>query len=363
VIDRTEDPMPFACQPTRRIAGIHPRVNSCPVVRFPAPLLLLLLIAFPPLARGGDPIEGLLKGPLIRLDRRAIDFGRIPQHVKRTDSFTISNAGTEPLRLLKVTPDCGCTLAEAADTVIAPGASTTLRVNFLSGNYEGEQRKVVILETNDPAEPRIDLLVKSYVAPEIDVSERILNFGPVRRGQTPVLQTTLTAEAGVPFTVLQPTDGTDLVEWTAKQDPQKGPGSWVLEGRIRPDAPFGRFNVRVSIPVKHPKRESDRISIRGFIHGYYRPVDPGINFGESTAGRVLSRTLRIQADGPGDYKITGTRTSVPWLTTTLKRDDRDYLLTVYLNSKEPTRVRETVTVLSTDPEQPELVIDVRATVR
>ena len=239
-------------------------------------LLLALLAALPSPASAADPLSRLMKGPVIRFEQRTVDFGRIPQHVSRAQTFTFRNDGTEPLLILKVTPDCGCTLAEPADTVIAPGATTTLRVVFNSGEYDGDQRKVVILETNDPAEPRIDLLLLAHVAPDVEVSERILDFGPVRRGGTPVLTTIVKAESDVPFTVRTPVGAEELVQWTVAQSPQTGPGAWKVEARVRPDAPFGRFNVRVEIPYDHPKVKSDHISVRGFIHAYFSPADVAI---------------------------------------------------------------------------------------
>ena len=326
-------------------------------------LLLALLAALPSPASAADPLSRLMKGPVIRFEQRTVDFGRIPQHVSRAQTFTFRNDGTEPLLILKVTPDCGCTLAEPADTVIAPGATTTLRVVFNSGEYDGDQRKVVILETNDPAEPRIDLLLLAHVAPDVEVSERILDFGPVRRGGTPVLTTIVKAEPDVPFTVRTPVGAEELVQWTVAQSPQTGPGAWKVEARVRPDAPFGRFNVRVEIPYDHPKVKSDHISVRGFIHAYFSPADVAISFGSSRVGETLTRTLRLKADGPGEYRITAARPSVPSLTTSLQRSGNDYLLTVTLAAKDPMRLRETVRLETTDPDQPELIIDVRGTVR
>ncbi len=325
--------------------------------------LLPLAVLCVSTARAVDPLSRLTQGPLIRFSERSVDFGRIPQHVSRAHNFVFRNDGTQPLRILKVTPDCGCTLAEPADTLIAPGAASSLRVVFSSGDYEGDLRKVVILETNDPAEPRIDLLIKVQVAPEVEVSDRLLDFGRVHRGQTPALSTTLKAEPGVAWQVKTPAGGEDLVRWTVAPDPQTGPNAWKLEARIRPDAPFGRFNLRVDVPLVHPKVATDRISIRGFIHSYFCPLDSGINFGSTTVGAKESRTLRLQADGPGDYQITSAQPSAAWLGTSLRRDGRDYLLTVSLNPPDPVRVRETVKLLTTDPQQPEMVIEVRGTVR
>jgi hypothetical protein len=355
--------MEFVRLLSARNTGSHP-ASALGLLARGWPFLLPALLAVLPLpASAADPISRMMKGPVIRFDQRAVDFGRIPQHVSRAQTFNVSNGGTELLRILKVTPDCGCTMAEPADTVIAPGASTTLRVVFNSGEYEGDQRKVVIIESNDPAEPRVELLLLAHVAPDVDVSERILDFGPVRRGGAPLLTTILKAEPGVPFTVRTPVGADDLVRWGVVQDPSSGPGAWKVEARIRPDAPFGRFNVRVEIPYDHPKVKSDRISVRGFIHAYFRPVDEAISFGSSRVGDALTRTLRLKADGAGNYRITAARPSVPWLTTSLQRDGDDYLLTVALAAKEPTRLRETVRLETTDPEQPALIIDVRGTVR
>lgn len=327
------------------------------------PLLLTLLALLPRPASAADPLSGLMKGPVIRIDQRTVDFGRIPQHASRAQTFTFRNDGTEPLRILKVTPDCGCTLAEPADTVIAPGGSSSLRVVFNSGEYEGDLRKVVILETNDPAEPRIDLLFLVHVAPEVEITERILDFGPVRLGGTASLTSIFKAQPGVPFTVRTPVGAEEFVTWTVAPDPSTGPGAWKAEAHLRPDAPLGRFNVRVEVPYSHPNATGDRISVRGFIHSYFRPVDSGITFGSSKVGDKLTRTLRLKAEGPGGFAITAARPSVPWLAASFRPDGNDYLLTVALNAKDPVRFREKVTLETTDPEQPEIVIDVKGTVR
>jgi hypothetical protein len=325
--------------------------------------LLLCLALRPGAASAADPLSRLSQGPLIRIDQRTADLGQMPQHATRAHVFVIRNDGTESLRISKAIPDCGCTVAQAADTVIAPGASTDLRVVFSSGSFEGDQRKVVTLETNDPAEPRIDLLLLVRVNPEVEISDPILDFGPVRRGTTPVLATTLKAMPGVEWKVRPPAEASEYVRWTVAPDPQAGPSAWKVEATIRPDAPFGRFNVRVEIPYEHPKAKLGRISVRGFVHAYFSPVDPGINFGSLTVGKKQTRTLRLQADGPGDYRITAARASAPFLTTELRRDGNDYLLTVVFDPKDPMRLRETVTIETTDPEQPQLTIDVRGTVR
>lgn len=306
--------------------------------------------------------SSLRQGPLIRFSHRIWDFGRLPQFDRREHTFTIRNDGTEPLEILKVEPDCGCLLAEPAAGRIAPGDSTTLRVIFETRDFEGEQSRVVILETNDPAEPRVDLALRAVIVPEVECAPRVLNFGKVRRGERPVLHVELKAQAGVPFRVSPPTQGTERVVWKVTRDPSLGPNAYRVDGTLRADAPFGRFNEWVEIPVEHAKYKVMRISIRGLVHSYFVPAEVGVNFGTPVAGAAVERTLRIESDGSEAYRITGVETTAPQLAATIREDGTDYLVTVRLDASQPAAFLEQLRLTTTDPEQPVLTVDVKANV-
>ena len=116
-------------------------------------IAVLLLAATAPVAQAQSPGKGrskaalgLTEGPLIRLDERRWDVGRVPQNSAFRHSFRLRNDGTAPLVIQKVETDCGCTAAMYRDTVIAPGASSALDLQFDSRDCEGEVQRVVVLK-------------------------------------------------------------------------------------------------------------------------------------------------------------------------------------------------------------------------
>ncbi len=314
-------------------------------------------------AEAVDPPRTLVQGPLIRFSERTWDFGQLRQHVQVSHAFTLRNGGTAPLRILKVEPDCGCTIATPADTILAPGASTTLDVTFTSRDFEGPQRKVVILETNDPAEPRVDLLLLADVVPDISITpSRLVDFRNVPRGTDPVRELVFKAEPKVPFSVSAPTKATEWVQWTVTPDPAAG-NAYKVTIHLRPDAPYGRFNERVDVPVRHPKYDKMRITLRGLIHGHFVPNEVGINFGSVKSGRNLERTVKLQSHGEHAFRITKARATQPWLVPTLRTEGRETILTVRLDAPpEPTRIKDRVILETSDPDQPQIEIDVVGTV-
>lgn len=310
-----------------------------------------------------DPPPGLATGPLIRFSERTWDFGPLRQHVQVSHTFTIRNAGTAVLRILKVEPDCGCTIATPADTVLAPGQSTALDVTFTSRDFEGPQRKVIIIETNDPAEPRIDLLLLADVQPDISIKpSRLIDFRNVPRGSEVVRELIFKADPDVPFSVSAPDAAADWVRWSVARDPGSG-NAWKVTIRLRPDAPYGRFNERVEVPVSHPRYNKMRITLRGLIHGHFVPDEVGINFGSVKSGRSLERTLKLQSHGRHSYRITRARATQTWLVPTLETRGGDVVVKVRLDAPpQPVRIKDQVILETSDPDQPTIEIDVVGTV-
>jgi hypothetical protein len=68
-------------------------------------------------------------------------------------SFIIKNTGDAALEILSVTPDCGCAKVRIMKPAIAAGEQGEIRVAFNSTGQSGSFTKLIIIETNDPAEP------------------------------------------------------------------------------------------------------------------------------------------------------------------------------------------------------------------
>jgi hypothetical protein len=108
--------------------------------------LVLLAAGLPPSAAQSSKRA---TGALISIEPSEHDFGRAGQDQELVHEFLVANNGTEDLILSKIVTACGCTAAVAAETIVPPGGSTTLRVTLETRKYKGRIERSVSVASND----------------------------------------------------------------------------------------------------------------------------------------------------------------------------------------------------------------------
>ena len=119
------------------------------------------------------------------------DFGRVVEGdgpVSHTFRFT--NAGAEPLRLVRVEAACGCTTPDWTDAALAPGASGTLAVVYDPAGRPGPFDKTVFVATEagdsvvlritgsvEPALARSGVRVGAFAFDAVDVDAGVVAEG------------------------------------------------------------------------------------------------------------------------------------------------------------------------------------------
>lgn len=102
-------------------------------------------------------------GPRIRIEPESFDFGKaLPGKTLRKE-FTIRNFGDAELVIEGVSTTCGCTAALAAESRVKPGGSTPLRVTLETRRYSGKVEKQVLVRSNDPKTPLLQVRVSATV--------------------------------------------------------------------------------------------------------------------------------------------------------------------------------------------------------
>ncbi|HRO41434.1 MAG TPA: DUF1573 domain-containing protein [Flavipsychrobacter sp.] len=76
------------------------------------------------------------------------DFGTIKQGEVVNVEYEFSNNGKTPLIISNASGACGCTVADFPREPLAPGKSSSIKVQFSSVGKEGYQEKSVALTTN-----------------------------------------------------------------------------------------------------------------------------------------------------------------------------------------------------------------------
>jgi len=104
--------------------------------------------------------------PGLRIDRALYDLGRIGSRQPVSQVIPIRNNGPGVLRITRGYTTCGCTTADLTAVEIPPGKTALLTVTFNPAfhNLQGVTvRRGVILETNDPQHPVVELWIQAAV--------------------------------------------------------------------------------------------------------------------------------------------------------------------------------------------------------
>ncbi len=105
----------------------------------------------------------LKKAPRIELSTTEIDFGTMGSGAVKKMPVEISNTGKSPLIIRRIDAACACAILSDLKEEIAPGETIKVMAQFDALYKHGNQRKTVILYTNDPNNPQITLFLKTKI--------------------------------------------------------------------------------------------------------------------------------------------------------------------------------------------------------
>jgi hypothetical protein len=125
-----------------------------------AALAVATLLAVP---LGAD--EKAAAAPRIRVEPESFDFGKAQPGKTLRKEFTIRNFGDAALVIEGVSTTCGCTAAISAQSRVEPGGRTSLRVTFETRTFSGKVERHVLVRSNDPKTPLLQVRVSATVEP------------------------------------------------------------------------------------------------------------------------------------------------------------------------------------------------------
>lgn len=223
-------------------------------------VLALLATAAPPPALAAA--EAVVKQPVV-------DVGRVAKGEKVEHSFTIENQGDATLTVRKVKPSCGCTVARF-DESIAPGGSGKIAAVLRTDNFSGPIAKSITVFTSDADNPKITLVIKADVQPQIEVKPGYARFIVVEGAGSESSTQTLWTVDGPELEVLGVESPFDFVKASyAPVEGDDGERKWAVTLSLdRNAAAIGPMADFIEVQTNHPKQPVVRIPVSGFI----RPV-------------------------------------------------------------------------------------------
>jgi hypothetical protein len=101
----------------------------------------------------------------ITFDSLTINYGKILQGDNGTVDFKFTNTGDRDLKINKVRSSCGCTIPKKPDSLIAPGVSDLIKVNYDTERI-GIINKTIIVNSNAANETVILKITGEVLDPE-----------------------------------------------------------------------------------------------------------------------------------------------------------------------------------------------------
>ena len=129
--------------------------------RYSMRLILLFILMTAIFAYG--QAEVYTSKPAISAEEVFWDFGFVPFDYELVHYYEIKNSGKNNLYITHIGTSCDCSHARALDTLIPPGASTKIKVNFSTTDYYGKNTRTVSISSNDPENPVFNLEFASLI--------------------------------------------------------------------------------------------------------------------------------------------------------------------------------------------------------
>lgn len=136
----------------------------------------------------------LLVAPSLRADivctPRVIEFGDRGHNERPSATLKLRNTGERPVRIHSIKPSCGCIGIQppALPRAVPPGGTAEIEVSMGSGRAIGRLHKSILITTDDPGRPSINVSVQMRVFDGLSMEPRDLKYDGVVGGD-PVTKT------------------------------------------------------------------------------------------------------------------------------------------------------------------------------
>ena len=178
-------------------------------------------------SKAGSVKTSDLKGPHAKItaDNDTHDFGVQWVGPRLNHTFRITNTGDATLKITRVKPSCGCTIAGNYPRTLEPGKTGEFPFAMNSTKLRGTLQKSITISSNDPLTPKLRLKLKGTVKRYVDVSPMSASFGRITDQEERTRELTITNNTDKPRVLTLNKPSTDYFTFEiVEKDPGKRSG-------------------------------------------------------------------------------------------------------------------------------------------
>jgi hypothetical protein len=250
--------------------------------------------------------------PRLTVDAPSYDFGKVARGSDVKHRFVLRNTGSEPVKILRVQPTCGCTSGLLGKEVLAPGESTEVEITFHTAGMIGVVHKAVDVESDDPAAARLTLRFSADVGAVVTASTDTVFFQDLGRKERRKSSVRLVSGTGKPIFV------SDVVlskaPWLGVATRPEGNDEWVDLDLLASRLPAGKLSGTdtVELHLNNPGASVVNLTVRWSLTPPVT-VDPARIAWSTSAGAELRASLHLQSVDHKPFRVLSWRATNPLL--------------------------------------------------
>jgi hypothetical protein len=231
------------------------------------------------------------------------DAGTVAKGQVIDATFLIKNTGGSDLIITDARPGCGCTVA-SFDKVIKAGEEGKVVSHVDTKTFSGPIAKSILLVSNDPDRPQINLFIKALVKPFVDVLPNAYVRFSVIKGDSDSQNVILVSEEkSFKPAVAEASQPYVKAEIAPAGEKDKIPGhlgeQYRLKLTVTGDAPEGLLNAPVRITTGVSQQPQVEVPVAGIVRARVQVTPVLVNFGNFTAGKdPITRNIIVTNNKP-----------------------------------------------------------------
>lgn len=234
--------------------------------------------------------------PAISVPETIHNFGMVEPGAEVTYDFPIKNIGGRNLQIRQIHASCGCVKDAHIDMDSIPGGKAGyLHVVWLPSGGELNEETISI-QSSDPKVPQSQVTIKAQIKAAFSVSPAVVNYGLLERSDLPSPR-----EVGVEKVGAVPSDATlkfqSSAPYVETSSTKTATGKWKLNLLVKPNAPVGPLDGRLTIIPSWPGATPYNVIILGKVLGSVGADPDEIYIETGDAGQKFRRSLKIAGDG------------------------------------------------------------------
>lgn len=206
------------------------------------------------------------QGPRILVEEPSFDFGTADSSQTIEHTFTVKNVGDTSLEISNVRPSCGCTVANITERTVPPGGETKVTARLSLQGRMGQQNKTITVESNDPQQPQVQLLLRGNVANLIELRPDRVIFNQMGPRDTVSQAVDIVATGpDTKFKIVSVASQTS--NFTATADAIEEGRQYRITVTTQGELPVGALYGTVRVVTDHPARQVIDIPVSTMVVG------------------------------------------------------------------------------------------------